>query len=35
LEINDQLTREEVLANALGGTFNNAAVAGKEAVRSE
>ena len=35
LEINDQLTREEVLAAALGGTFSNAAIAGKEAGRSE
>lgn len=35
MDINDQLTREEVLAAALGGSFSNAAIAGKEAIRDE
>ncbi|MCI8539553.1 MAG: sugar ABC transporter ATP-binding protein [Oscillospiraceae bacterium] len=35
LEINSQLTREEVLAAALGGSFSNGAIAGKEAIRDE
>ncbi len=35
LEINDKLTREEVLAAALGGSFSNAAIAGKGAFRDE
>ena len=35
LEINDQLTREEVLTAALGGNFSNAAIAGKGELRDE
>ena len=35
MDINDQLTREEVLACALGGSFSNAAIAGKGGVRDE
>ena len=35
LDINDQLTREEVLAAALGGSFSNAAIAGKGELRDE
>ncbi len=35
MPITDTLTREEVLAAALGGSFSNAAIAGKEAIRSE
>ena len=32
---NSQLTRAEVLAAALGGSFSNGAIAGKEAIRDE
>ena len=35
MDITPELTREEVLAAALGGSFNNAAIAGKEGVRDE
>ena len=35
LDITPELTREEVLAAALGGSFNNAAIAGKGELRDE
>ena len=35
MEITPELTREEVLAAALGGTFSNAAIEGKGALRDE
>ncbi len=35
LDITPELTREEVLAHALGGSFSNAAIAGKGAFRGE
>ena len=35
LEINDQLTREEVLTAALGGNFSEAFMAGKGELRDE
>ena len=35
MEITPELTREEVLAAALGGSFSNAAIEGKGALRDE